>query len=214
MKAYARMLLSAAAAVLVAGPVAAHEVWLERDGAGPARAYLREIVETEVEPDQTHRLATSVVFTANPARPATLAHKDQYFEAAVTGPGDVRLVNDDVFAPWTDAGVRNGQVYHARAGRLETVAKLDFELVPVKSGGTDFTLLFRGKPVAGSVVTVFSPQKAETKQTTDGAGRIAVPAAQRGRYILVATTSENVARRMSGEDVARVHHMTTLSYVN
>lgn len=208
-----RLFLSTAAALLAfAVPASAHEVWIERDGAGPVRLYLQEIDAVMVESDETHRLQSSVVFTADPARPAPLARKTDHFEAAVGGKGDVRLVNDSVFAPWTDAGIKQGQVYHARAGRSETAAKLDFELVPATSGGEAFTLLFRGKPVAASTVTVFSPARWKKAVLTDAAGRFTVPDAGKGRYILVASTQEDVARKMSGEDVARVHHMTTISY--
>lgn len=208
-----RLFLSTAAMLLAtAGPVSAHEVWIERDGMGPARLYLQEIDAVVEESDETHRLQPSVVFVADPARPASLTRKKDHFEAAIAGKGDVRLHNDSVFAPWTGDGVRQGQVFHARAGRSETTAKLDFELVPVSSGGDAFTLLFRGKPVAASPVTVFSPARWKKAVLTDAAGRFTVPDAGKGRYILVATTSEDVARKMSGEDVARVNHMTTISY--
>lgn len=199
----------AALLLALATPAAAHEVWVERDGSGPARIYLREIAEVVKEADETHRLKQTTVLGSA----ATLVRKGDHFEAPVAAKGDVRVHNDDVFAPWTEEGVKHGQVYHARAGRSETDAKLDFEFVPVASGSDNFTLLFRGKPVAGSNVTVFSPERWQKTVQTDSAGRIAVPQAGRGRYILVASTQEDVARRMSGEDVARVHHMTTLSYV-
>lgn len=199
--------------IALAGPASAHEVWLERDGTGPARIYLREIADDVQESDETARLKGSTVFTADPAKPASLAQRDGYFEAAVSGKGDVRAYNDNVFAPWTDDGKRNGQVYYARAGRTETSAKLDLELVPVASGSDNFTLLFRGKPLPKSTVTVFSPARWQKPFKTDANGRISVPNQGRGRYILVASTTEDASRQMGGETVARVHHMTTLSYM-
>lgn len=215
MKTLARILIAGAAALTLAGTASAHAIWLERDNAGPVRVYLDEIAPKEKEEDQTHRLKTSVVFTADPARPAALVHnpKDRHFVASVADKGDVRLRNDQVFAPWTDGGVRHGNIYYARAGRDDTAPKLDFELVPIESGGREFTLLLRGKPVANTAVSVFSPQRVETKLTTDAAGRVTVPEAQSGRYIIEASTNEDRAQKSFGEDVARIVHVTTLSYV-
>ncbi|KRB86173.1 hypothetical protein ASE00_05425 [Sphingomonas sp. Root710] len=199
----------------MAGTASAHAIWLERDNAGPVRIYLDEIAPKEKEEDQTHRLKTSVVFTADPARPAALIRKEQdrHFVASVADKGDVRLRNDQVFAPWTDGGVRHGNIFYARAGRNDTAPKLDFELVPVESGGRQFTLLLRGKPVANAAVSVFSPQRVETKLTTDAAGRVTVPATEKGRYIIEASANEERAAKSFGEDVARLVHVTTLSYV-
>lgn len=211
----ARIFLAGAAALTLAGTASAHAIWLERDTLGPIRVYLDEIAPKEKEEDQTHRLKTSVVFTADPARAAPLVHneKDRHFVASVADKGDVRLRNDQVFAPWTDGGVRHGNIFYARAGRNDTAPKLDFEIVPVKSGGREFTLLLRGQPVADAAVSVFSPQRVETKLTTDTAGRITVPEAQKGRYIIEASTIEDRAYKSFGEEVARLVHVTTLSYV-
>lgn len=211
----ARIFLAGAAALTFAGTASAHAIWLERDNSGPVRVYLDEIAPKEKEEDQTHRLKTSVVFTADPARAAALVHneKDRHFVASVADKGDVRLRNDQVFAPWTDGGVRHGNIFYARVGRDDTAPQLDFELVPVKSGGREFTLLLRGQPVADAAVSVFSPQRVETRLTTDAAGRITVPEAQKGRYIIEASTHEDRAAKSFGEDVARLVHVTTLSYI-
>lgn len=208
-----KLMLAGMATLTFAASASAHAIWLERDGSGPVRVYLREIVETVEEPDESHRLKTSTLFTADPAKPVALIAKDKHFEAIVSGGGDVRLNNSDTFAPWVDGGVKHGQFYHARAGRSETVAKLDLEFVPVKSGGSEFVLLLHGKPVAGTAVSLFPPNRIETKLTTDGAGRISVPEREPGRYILEASTTEDGRFRSGGQEVSRAVRVTTLSYV-
>jgi hypothetical protein len=214
MKVSLRILMPFASLLAFAGPAVAHEVWMERDGAGPARLYLADLALDVQESDETARLKGSTVFTADPAKPAVLTQRDGHFEAPVSGKGDVRARNDNVFAPWTDGGVRNGKIYHARVGRTETAAKMDFELVPVASGSDSFTLLFRGKPHPKTDVIVFSPSRWHKTVKTDDAGRLTVPSQGAGRYILVADISEDAARQMGGETVARVHHQTTLSYMD
>ena len=202
-------------ALLLAGisaQAAAHEVWLERDGAGPARLYLKEIADDVQEADETHRLKGAEVFVADRAKLATLTRKDDFFEAAVTGKGDARLYDENVFAPWTEDNIRQAQIHYARAGRTETQAKLDFELVPVAAGSDTFVAMFRGKPVANTIVTVFSPARWQKPVRADAQGRFTVPDQGKGRYIVLASAPEDAERLIAGETVARVHHLTTISF--
>ncbi len=39
-------------------------------------------------------------------------------------------------------------IYYAKAGRSETAAKLDLELVPTEANGNTFVLIFLGAPLA------------------------------------------------------------------
>lgn len=200
-------------AALTAVPTAAHEVWVERDAAGPARIYLGEPadpVPAAGDPEFPKLQRPQLIGAA--ASPA-LIRRANHIEAAVTGAGDVRVRDDAVFAPWQGEGGKQGAVFYARAGRSETAAKLDLELVPVAAGADRFTLMFRGKPLGATKVTVISPERWQKSFETDAAGVVAVPELGRGRYLLSASHTEAAPAKLGGQDVASVMHVSTLTFV-
>ncbi len=203
--------LIALVAAMAAVPASAHEVWVERDAAGPARIYLGEpadVVPAQGDPEFPKLQKPQLVGATAP-----LARRANHIEAAVTGAGDVRVRDDSVFAPWKiDAGMQ-GLIYYAKAGRGETAAKLDFELVPVAAGGDRVTLMFRGKPLPATKVTVISPERWQKSFETDAAGVFAVPSLGAGRYLVSATHTEDAPAKLGGQDVVSVMHITTLTFV-
>jgi hypothetical protein len=97
-------------------PIAgAHEVWVERDGNGPARIYLGEPAEALPEGGDPEfaKLTMPKVLSGDHAQ---LIRKAGWLEVAVA-PGDVRVTDDAVFAPWGPDDRKQGVIYHARAGR-------------------------------------------------------------------------------------------------
>lgn len=200
----------------LSAPAAAHEVWIERDGTGPARIYLGE--PAEAVPDngdpEFPKLKTPALFAGNLDRPVPLVRRANHIEAVVSTPGDVRLVDDNVFDPWTGAdGKLQGVVYHARAGRGETRHALDLEIVPLAAGGDNFVVLWQGSPVPGAKLTIIDPDRWAKYLVADNKGTITVPARGKGRYLL--STSHEVAgeRTLSGKSVASTVHVSTLTYV-
>lgn len=193
----------------------AHQVWLERDGAGPAKVYVGDVDGERDHGDDVAKLASTIqVFGKDGKQPAAISNKDAYLEAAVGGAGDVRLIADQVWKPWKNKeGQLQAAVFNSRAGRIETAAALDFELVPVKANGNVFTLTFKGAPVADKKVSIVNPEKWVKAFTTDQQGRIAVPVQGKGRYILM-SSHDNVGEvEIAGEKVQKVSYTTTLSFV-
>jgi hypothetical protein len=63
------------------------------------------------------------------------------------GRGDVRFVDSSVPAREDkEKGGATKTIYYAKAGRAETAAKLDLELVPTVANGNIFVLIFRARP--------------------------------------------------------------------
>lgn len=213
MKKWLAPLLAISAA---ASPAAAHEVWIERDGAAPARIYLGEPAEAVPESGDPEfpKLKTPVLFTGNRDRPAPLVRRANHIEAAVSGTGDVRLVDDNVFEPWAgEDGKLKGVVYHARAGRTETRQALDLEIVPLTAGGDSFAVLWQGSPVPGAKLTIIDPDRWAKSTLADDKGVVAVPARGKGRYLLSTTHEVKGDRVLSGKPVASAVHVSTLTYV-
>lgn len=194
-------------------PVAqAHEIWVERDGAGPARIYLGEPGEMLPEggdPEFEKLKAPRLV----PASQAAQVRKVGYIEVAAPA-GDVRVIDDSVFAPWGEEGKKEGVIYYARAGRSETKAALPLEIVPTAPGADSFTLVRDGKPVAGAKLTAITPDKWSKAFMTDAQGRVTLPLKEKGRYILSATQEEKGDLTLAGQKVATIYHMASLSFAN
>lgn len=201
------------ATLLCSAPIVAqaHEVWIERDGSDPARIYLGEPADVQPEggdPEFHHLKAPKLV----PASTAELVRKTGYIEVAAPA-GDVRAIDDAVFAPWGEEGKKEGVIYYARAGRTETTAALPLELVPTVANGSAFTLIKDGKPVAGAEITVVSPDKWTKELKTDASGVVVVPAKGKGRYILVANQKEEGDLETAGVKVKAIHRISTTTFV-
>ncbi|MDG2513998.1 DUF4198 domain-containing protein [Sphingobium yanoikuyae] len=190
----------------------AHEVWVERDGAGPARIYLGEPGDPLPEggdPEFEKLKAPKLV----PASSAAQVRKAGYIEVAVPA-GDVRVIDDSVFDPWGEDGKKEGVIYYARAGRSEAKAGMPLEIVPTAAGANSFTLVRDGKPLAGVKVTAISPDKWSKGFVTDAQGRVTLPIKEKGRYILTATQEEKGDLSLRGAKVATLYNIATLTFVN
>ena len=190
----------------------AHEVWVERDGAGPARIYLGEPGDPLPEggdPEFEKLKAPKLV----PASSAAQVRKAGYIEVAVPA-GDVRVIDDSVFDPWGEEGKKEGVIYYARAGRSEAKAGMPLEIVPTAPGASSFTLVRDGKPLAGVKVTAISPDKWSKGFVTDAQGRVTLPIKEKGRYILTATQEEKGDLSLRGAKVATLYNIATLTFVN
>lgn len=206
-----KTLLLAAAAMLIAVPAVAHEIWVEHDGKGPARIYLgepNEVVPAAGDPEFHHLQKPQLV-----GGTGALTRRANHIEAAVSGAGDVRVRDDAVFEPWQSGAAKQGAIFYARAGRSETSHKLDLELVPVAANGDQFTLFFRGKPLANAKLSIVTPDRWQKGFVTDGEGRITVPQLGAGRYLVSASHTETAPAKLGGQDVASVMHISTLTFV-
>ncbi len=207
--------LAVAACASLALPAAAHEVWIERDANGPARIYLGEPADVvpEAGDPEFANLKTPKLFQADPAQSAALIRRANHIEAAVAGSGDVRLTDDNVFAPWAaEGGKWEGVVYYARAGREETKAILDLEISPVSAGADRFTVNWLGKPLGGAKVTVVNADRWQKSFTADAEGRVDVPVTVPGRYLLSVSHDVEGDRALGGKTVAKTIHVSTLTF--
>lgn len=205
-----KVLCTAALAALSAASQA-HEVWIERDGAGPARIYLGEPADPMPEggdPEFSRLKAPKLL--AAPG--ASQVRKAGFIEAAAPA-GDVRAWDDNVFTSWGPEGKKENIVYYARAGRSDPRAQMPFEIVPAVAGGERFLLVRDGKPVPATKVIVISPDKWSRTLTTDASGTIAVPVREKGRYLLSASAKDEGTYGTPGGPVAVLHRTTTTTFV-
>ena len=194
----------------------AHYVWLERDGEGSAYAYFGEWVDDirEKAGGLLDRIKAPRAFLGASTTPLLIKRHEDKLEITVSGKGDIRLVENGV--PPRDDSEKGGitrTIYYAKAGRSETAAKLDFELVPISAEGNTLVLLFYGVPLAKTEVTVIGPPKWEKHLTTDEQGRIAVQTPWSGRYVLEVIYFEAKPGGSENDKFDRTRHITSLSFI-
>ena len=204
-----KTLLLAACLASLSTAAAAHEIWIERDGAGPVRIYLGEPAEVPPpggDPEFAKLIAPTILGTPSPK----LVRKAGWLETAVPA-GDVRVWDDHVFTPWGEEGKKETVVYYARAGRADASTRLPFEIAPAQAGADRFVLWRDGKRLPATEVTLITPTRQQVKLTTDAAGTVLVPADETGRYLLTAAVKDGPAT-IAGNPVAVVHRITTTTF--
>ena len=193
----------------------AHDVWLEREGEGPAYAYFGEWVDDirEKAGGLLDRIKSPRAFLGASTSPLPIKRHEDKLEIEVKGKGDLRLVENSIRPrDDTEKGGKTRTIYYAKAGRSETSAKLDLELVPTVGEGNTLVLLFYGIPLAKTEVTVIGPPKWEKHLTTDDQGRIDMPTPWSGRYVLEVTHFEAKAGGSENDKFDRTRHITSLSF--
>lgn len=195
----------------------AHEIWLERHG-DTVRTYVGDATGERDGGETLAKLVpTSKLFASDPAQVAPVSATPEHLVAKATGilggKGDLRYYNDQVWAPWQNKeGVFEAAAFQARAGRSETRAVQDFELVPLTAGSDSFTLQFKGQPLPATDVTLINPALWEKTVKTDAAGCVTVPVSAKGRYILVARHSAPADIEIAGQKVSKLQHIASLSF--
>jgi uncharacterized GH25 family protein len=194
----------------------AHFVWLERDGEGPARAYFGEWAEDirEKTGGLLDRFKAPRAFLGKSDDALTIKRKDNYLEIDAKGPGDVRFVDSSV-PPREDKekGGVTKTIYYAKAGRMETGARLDLELVPTTPNGNTLVLMFLGAPLPKAEVTLVGPPKWQKPLVTNDKGQITLPTPWAGRYVLEVTHFDDKPSASGNEKFDRTRHISSLSFV-
>jgi hypothetical protein len=210
-----RLIASGSLILALSTPIHAHYVWLERDGDGPARAYFGEWIDDIREKTggllDRFKAPRAFLGTSNDLLP--VKRNDNNLEINVKGRGDVRFVDNSV-PPREDKekGGITKTIYYAKAGRAETVAKLDLELVPTTANGNTFVLLFFSAPLPKAELTIIGPSKWEKPLVTDEQGRVVLPTPWAGRYVLEVTHFDEKAG--GGEEkLNRTRHISSLSFM-
>lgn len=199
-----------ALALGIAAPAAAHEVWAERGTDGKLQIWLGE-PERPIPAGGDAAFPNLKAPGLVPSSTAARTRGPGYIEVALP-PGDARLWDDNVFAPWTEDGKSAGVIFYARSGRSEAEALMPFEFAPVAAGSATFTLIRDGRPVTKQEVTLVSPQRWTLVLTTDEKGRVTAPLREPGRYILKAEIKDEGRFAIPGGPVALLSHITTISF--
>jgi hypothetical protein len=194
----------------------AHFLWLERDGDGPARAYFGEWIDDirEKTGGLLDRFKAPRAYLGTSTEPLPVKRNDNNLAINAKGRGDLRFVDSSVPAREDkEKGGATKTIYHAKAGRAETAAKLDLELVPTVANGNIFVLIFSAAPLPKAELTIIGPSKWEKPLVTDEQGRVTLPTPWAGRYVLEVTHFDEKAGGSGEDKFNRTRHISSLSFV-
>lgn len=216
-------------AVALAAPTlySAHFVWVASGPQakdGKTHVYFSESVSPD-DPSLLKKLTGMQLWQINEDGKATLLKTTQIDDSLVAAPVEAK---NPVFVTSFDYGVisRGGDTfllkYHAKSQAATKPAawravnnpeRLPMELIAkAENEQVVFQVLWNGKPLAGSVVTVTGPgieQKLEGTSNDKGEVRIQLKSA--GPYSIRAKHTEAVQETLEGKAYTAVRHYTTLS---
>lgn len=211
-----QLMISAILLLVLSENAQAHFVWLERDGEGPARAYFGEWIDDirEKTGGLLDRFKAPRAFLGTSSELLPVKRNDNNLEIDAKGRGDVRFVDSSV-PPREDKekGGTTKTIYYAKAGRTETAAMLDLELVPTAANSNTFVLVFLGAPLPKAELTIIGPPKWEKPLVTNEQGRVTLPTPWVGRYVLEVTHFDEKTGGSGDEKFNRTRHISSLSFV-
>ncbi|WP_175154213.1 hypothetical protein [Phytopseudomonas flavescens] len=182
--------------------VHAEYLWVERGPAPQAKAYLSGFQPSERL--SLGKLLQPSVRQADGKIAALRASGDAY-PLTDSGQGDLRV---SAKLPEGDKLV----IYEAKAGRHETKAVNDLELVPTTSGGNAFKLYWKGSVVSASQVNVYTSEQWTRTLKPDADGVVSFDPSFPARYVLEVVAQVNGAATVDGKRYDSVVHVATLSF--
>lgn len=199
---FAPTLALLALALPLAQNASADYLWLQRDGA-QAKVFAGELHKPLA---QLPALSDAKPVAADGKAPSVQAAAD-HFAFAPADAGDLRFTATRAEAD----GVLT--YFQAKAGRNETKAVNDLELVPTEAGGNTFQLVFKGRPVAASQVNVETSEGWRRVLTPAKDGTVSFVPAFPGLYVLeVSARVNNGSVTLDGKKYNDVRHTATLSF--
>ena len=179
----------------------AEYLWIKRDGQ-QAKAYL-----SDFQPGEQLSLGKLLEPGVKQAdgKGAALRPSGDAYPIASSGTGDLRV---SAKLPEGD----NLVIYEAKAGRGETKAVNDLELVPTEPNGNTFKLHWKGTVVSASQVNVYTSQQWTRTLKPNAEGAVTLDPAFPATYVLEVTAQVNGAATVDGKRYDSVVHVATLSF--
>ena len=191
----------------------AHQIWIQREG-GAAAVFYGEYADghIEVTGGELDKIASPVLYLDDKAKPLTITRGKDRLEAKAEGKNDLRVVEAGL-PPYPGRSGKTKYIFSGRAGRTETKAVNDCEIVPTSVNGNTFAVTLNGKPVAKAKVVVVNAEKWTKTFEANEKGEVTVPTTAKGMYLLEASVPEPKAGGEGEGAYAKTVHVVTLTFV-
>ncbi len=164
----------------------AHSIWLEKDGAESVKVYFgywhRDLRE---ESAKLKSFTSAKIFLTDQQQAVKIQLQENSLQANINTSNDVRFIQDS--RPPRESkrtGKFSKTYFYAKLGRTETKEAMAFEMVPIVSGGNQFTVLLNGEPLSKAKVTVYGPPKWQQNLRSDKDGKVTINTPWSGTYII------------------------------
>ncbi|THU05516.1 DUF4198 domain-containing protein [Lampropedia puyangensis] len=199
-----RRVLFSLAFIFSASALQAQYLWLE-----PGSAHSATVKAGELHKPLTTMptLQETKAFGAAKQALALSKGSDAFTINDIPAQGDVRF---SAIEPLADGVV---YYHHSKWGRSETEAINDLELVPTAAQGNTFKLVWKGRPVAASLVNVDTSEGWRRQLKANADGSITLPTPFAGLYVLEVTVRiDDGSVTIDGKKYTDVRHNATLAF--
>ena len=192
-------------------PLAAHQLWLEREGS-VMNAYFGHWPNfKEKEEGERLKAIKGVEITPKEAYLKTVRQSD-HIEVFVNKIGDIGLTEamEPRKGKMVDFTVRT--IFLAREGRSESKTLLELDMVPEAPNSNTFTLMLNNKPLPKSKVVLTAPNTWSKNFMSDEAGKVTLQTPWLGDYVAQLDYTDKTKGEVNGKSYEQTNYIMTLHF--
>ena len=183
----------------------AHMLWLERDIDTQTKAYFGEYSEQLKDTQESSLKSFNAAVAIQDKQKLKASIQHDHLLYTTQGNTDVQLSNDMMYG---ESLLR----YHAKAGRMNTKAESELDIVPVQANSSTFQVFYQGKPAANVKVVVFSPEYWQKNYSSDTQGMVKIETPWKGQYVIEVSKESDHSGTFQQKPYKKQYLVTTLSF--
>lgn len=206
-----KQILTLAVLVGFSMPLAAHQLWLEREGS-VINTYFGHWPNFKEKADGK-RLDAIKGFDISPKEAyLKTVRQDDHVEVFVNKVGDIGLTEamEPRKGKMVDFTVRT--IFLAREGRSESKTLLQLDMVPEYPNSNTFTLLLNNKPLPKSKVVLTAPNTWNKNFMSDEAGKVSIQTPWLGDYVAYVEFTDKTKGEVGGIGYEQTNYILTLHF--
>lgn len=192
-------------------PLAAHQLWLEREGS-VMNAYFGHWPNFKEKADGK-RLDAIKGFDISPKEAyLKTVRQNDHVEVFVNKVGDIGLTEamEPRKGKMVDFTVRT--IFLAREGRSESKTLLELDMVPEAPHSNTFTLMLNNKPLPKSKVVLTAPNTWSKNFMSDEAGKVTLQTTWLGDYVAQLDYIDKTKGEVNGKSYEQTNYIMTLHF--
>jgi hypothetical protein len=226
---YTRFILFVLAGLFAALPASAHYIWIEQDGTHQARLFFGEYQDGEREKspgrlDEIKKPQAWRIDASGKRNPLEVIRRTDHFDLGVVRHDASVLIAEErgyEVKDWAKHG--HGVVkpmFYARYSTLTVKAagkpELALDILPEPAEGTasrTFIVYFHNLPLAKARIKAHGPNLSTQEESTDENGKVTIPTALTGQYVLEVIHRESQPGEFEGKKYEALRHRATLTFI-
>lgn len=184
----------------------AHEIWLELDNKkDEAKLYFGHFAGKQTEGGKKfERISEGVTYPEGMVKEVKRNNGDITYSLAKKG--DLVALRTSEPRKARDSELVVNRISYSKAGRSQTEAITQFDIVPVEKDSNTFKLVFNNQPVSKSKISVISPSEWEKTFQTNDKGEFTIHTPWIGDYLLKASIEDETKGEIDGKAYDKTSH--------